>query len=129
MSNKKIERRKKWEVIVNEFNKLFLNFLTQLLRSFASTLFFLLKSACVNPLLLNENFATGGNVQYGEIAGGKYAVFTVKHTAEAVEQAWAEIFPTLSDMGCLPDSSRPILERYAAEKVEQHFCEICVPIY
>lgn len=83
--------------------------------------------ACI--LLTNENFATGGNVQLGEIAGGKYAVFTVKHTAEAVEQAWAEFLPVLSDSSCIPDTTRPILERYAAERVEQHFCEICVPIY
>lgn len=82
--------------------------------------------ACI--LLTDENFPTDGNVQHGEITGGKYAVFTVKHTAEAVEQAWAEIFPALSENGCVPDTTRPILERYAAEKVEQHFCQICVPI-
>ncbi|SHH95368.1 AraC family transcriptional regulator [Desulfosporosinus lacus] len=82
--------------------------------------------ACL--LLADKHFPPGGNVQYGEITGGKYAIFTVKHTAEAVEQAWAEIFPVLSESGYLPDTTRPILERYAAKKVEQHFCEICVPI-
>ncbi|MHB8072351.1 DNA gyrase inhibitor [Desulfosporosinus fructosivorans] len=82
--------------------------------------------ACL--LLADKHFPASGNVQYGEITGGKYAIFTVKHTAEAVEQAWAEIFPVLSESGYLPDTTRPILERYAAEKVEQHLCEICVPI-
>lgn len=83
--------------------------------------------ACI--LLTDENFTVGGNVLHGKIVGGKYAVFTVKHTAKAVGQAWTEIFSSLSDSGCLADTTRPILERYAAEKVEQHFCEICVPIY
>ena len=82
--------------------------------------------ACI--LLADEHFPAGANVQHGEIAGGKYSVFTVKHTAEAVERAWVEIFPVLSESGYLPDTTRPILERYAAEKVEQHLCEICVPI-
>ena len=82
--------------------------------------------ACI--LLADDHFPAGNNVQHGEIAGGKYSVFTVKHTAEAVERAWVEIFPVLSESGYLPDTTRPILERYAAEKVEQHLCEICVPI-
>ena len=82
--------------------------------------------ACI--LLADEQFPAGDNVQHGKIAGGKYAVFTVRHTAEAVEQAWAEIFSVLSESGCLPDITRPILERYAVEQVEQHLCEICVPI-
>jgi DNA gyrase inhibitor GyrI len=79
-------------------------------------------------LLDDESFTADSNIQYGEIVGGKYAVFTVKHTADAVEQAWAEIFPAVSERGCILDTTRPILERYAAEKVEQHLCEICVPI-
>ncbi len=79
-------------------------------------------------LLADERFRAGSDIQYGKIAGGKYAVFTVKHTAEAVEQAWMEIFSALSERSCIVDTTRPILERYAAEKVEQHLCEICVPI-
>lgn len=82
--------------------------------------------ACI--LVTDEHFLVGDNVQHGEIAGGKYAVFAVEHTAKAVERAWAEIFPVLSESGYLPDTKRSILERYAAEQVEQHLCEICVPI-
>lgn len=67
-------------------------------------------------------------VQYGEITGGTYAVFTVNHTAEAVAQAWIEIFDLLSVSGHLPDISRAILERYQAGLVAEHLCEICVPI-
>lgn len=79
-------------------------------------------------LLPDENFPVGSDVQLGKIAGGKHVVFTVTHTAEAVQQAWVDIFPVLSDNGYLPDTTRPIMERYAAEKIEKHLCEICVPI-
>lgn len=81
--------------------------------------------ACL--LLADQRIPTNDTVQHGELFGGKYAVFTVEHTAEAVKQAWGEIFPVLSD-NYLPDTTRPILERYAAEQVAQHLCEICVPI-
>jgi len=82
--------------------------------------------ACI--LIAEQGFPTGDKVQHGEIVGGKYAVFTVKHTAEAMEQAWEEIFPLLSETGDRLDTTRPILERYAAEQVAQCLCEICVPI-
>ena len=68
------------------------------------------------------------NIQYGELTGGTYAVFTVSHTAEAVAQAWTEIFALISASGFIPELSRPILERYQAELVAAHLCELCVPI-
>ncbi|AET67495.1 DNA gyrase inhibitor [Desulfosporosinus orientis DSM 765] len=82
--------------------------------------------ACL--ILADKPFPAGDNVEHGEFAGGKYAVFTVKHTPEAIEKAWAEIFVLLSAKGSLPDTTRPIMERYAAKQVERHLCEICVPI-
>jgi len=82
--------------------------------------------ACI--LLTDEHSPIGDNVQHDEIIGGRYAVFTVKHTAEAVKMAWAEIFSVLSEGNYFLDTTRPILERYAAEQLEQHLCQICVPI-
>jgi DNA gyrase inhibitor GyrI len=64
----------------------------------------------------------------GNIAGGRYAVFTISHTAEAVQKAWLEIFPELLKQGSQFDETRPILERYIVEMVNNHLCEICVPI-
>ena len=55
-------------------------------------------------LLADENFPVGSDVQLGKIAGGKYAVFTVTHTAEAVQQAWVDIFPVLSENGFIKES-------------------------
>lgn len=80
-------------------------------------------------ILLPEGYLIeNADVQQGAIAGGKYAVYIVKHTSEAIKQAWAEIFQKLSADNYLPDPTRPILERYAAPLIEQHLCEICVPI-
>lgn len=69
-----------------------------------------------------------GDIKEGSVAGGKYAVFQIEHTAEAVQKAWIEIFPELFGQGFQLDESRPILERYRAELVARHYCEICVPI-
>jgi len=63
------------------------------------------------------------------IVGGKYAVFKIKHTAEEVQRAWCEIFPNLLTEGYQFDDSRPILERYKVQMVNEHYCEICVPIH
>ncbi|SET49596.1 DNA gyrase inhibitor GyrI [Lacrimispora sphenoides] len=73
-------------------------------------------------------YSTEKEVHIGSITGGKYGVFTIDHTAEAVKRAWEEVFPHLFAESYIPDSSRPILERYKAELIERHLCEICIPI-
>lgn len=72
---------------------------------------------------INEEY-----VHQGNIIGGSYAVFIISHTAEAVQKAWVEIFPELLRQGYQFDEARPILERYRVEMVNNHYCEICVPI-
>ncbi|MGE5397497.1 MAG: AraC family transcriptional regulator, partial [Chitinophagales bacterium] len=68
-------------------------------------------------------------VREGNITGGKYAVFKINHTAEAVQKAWVDIFPELLRQGFQFDEARPIIERYIVHMVNNHYCEICVPIY
>jgi DNA gyrase inhibitor GyrI len=68
------------------------------------------------------------DVHHGSISGGKYGVFAIEHTAEAMKQAWGEVFQQLFAENYVPDPLRPVLERYKAELLEQHLCEICVPI-
>lgn len=80
-------------------------------------------------LLMDKRFTDNSSVLHGEISGGRYAIFTMEHTAQSMEQAWTAMFPLLSKNAYIPDPTRPILERYAAEQVVQHLCEICVPIY
>lgn len=83
--------------------------------------------ACI--ILPEKLLVTENKIHYGELIGGQYAVFTVEHTVQAIEQAWAEIFQLLSQSGYFTDDTRPILERYAADKIEKHLCEICVPVF
>ncbi|PHV70784.1 DNA gyrase inhibitor [Sporanaerobium hydrogeniformans] len=82
--------------------------------------------ACI---VLGNNTVIGNDtITIGKISGGKYAVFTIEHTASAMQKAWSEIFPTISKSKYEVDYNRPIMERYIAKLVANHYCEICVPI-
>ena len=77
----------------------------------------------------NDYSVTDGHVRECNIVGGKYAIFKINHTAEAVQKVWIDIFPELSRQGYQFDETRPIIERYIVQMVNNHHCEICVPIY
>jgi len=77
----------------------------------------------------NDYLVTDDYVREGDIVGGKYAVFKIKHTEEAVQKAWTDIFPELLRQGYQFDEARPIIERYIVKMVNNHYCEICVPVY
>jgi DNA gyrase inhibitor GyrI len=80
-------------------------------------------------IIVSKSFkTTDTDVNVAELPGGKYAVFTIDHTAEAIQKAWGEIFVRLSAQGRQPDVSRPILERYIPAMIDNHLCEICVPV-
>ncbi|MNJ73053.1 DNA gyrase inhibitor [compost metagenome] len=67
------------------------------------------------------------SIYKGELAGGKYAVFKVKHTAEDIKKAWNEIFPALHHGGYQMDN-KPIFERYIGDMLYNEDCDICIPI-
>ncbi len=69
------------------------------------------------------------NVHKGEITGGKYLVFEIEHTADAVQKTLENIFNKIGNKEFCMDISRPVLERYAANMIAHHLCEICIPIY
>ena len=77
----------------------------------------------------NDYLVTDDYVREGDIVGGKYAVFKINHTAEAVQKAWISIFPELLRQGYQFDEARPIIERYIVKMVNNHHCEICIPVY
>lgn len=80
-------------------------------------------------IIVSKNFkTTDTDVNVAELPGGKYAVFTIDHTAEAIQKAWSEIFVQLSTENQQPDVSRPILERYIPAMIDKHLCEICIPV-
>ncbi|PEB54078.1 DNA gyrase inhibitor [Bacillus pseudomycoides] len=80
--------------------------------------------ACI---VISEDYQIDDSICEGELSGGKYVIFKVKHTAEATQKAWAEIFPALHNSGYQIDN-KPILERYTSEMINNHYCEICVPV-
>ena len=67
-------------------------------------------------------------VQRGKIPDGKYTVFTIQHTAEAVQEFWNLVFQVLEENNIQTDFTKPILERYRYRLVQEHKCEFCVPI-
>ncbi|WP_238917277.1 GyrI-like domain-containing protein [Clostridium sp. YIM B02555] len=80
-------------------------------------------------LVVSDEFTVNNNyINVGRITGGKYCVFKISHTAEAMQKAWKEIFLELSKNNHEFDKERSILERYAIQMINKHFCEICVPI-
>ncbi len=92
----------------------------------------------VSQALVSEAIETGiypettttqdPTIHMGTTPHGKYAVFLIPHTPEGVQAAWQKIFPCLAGESLELDPNRPIVERYAAKKINQHLCEICVPI-
>lgn len=80
--------------------------------------------ACI---VITEDYQMDDSICEGKLTGGKYLIYEVKHTAEDIQTAYAHIFPTLQSNGYQIDD-KPILERYTEEMVNNHYCEICVPI-
>ena len=61
-----------------------------------------------------------------EIPDGRYAVFEIPHTTEAVSEFWNNLSSLL---GKLPvDRSKPVVERYNSTKISNHLCEFCIPL-
>lgn len=71
---------------------------------------------------------SGQEVSLTSYPAGKYVVLTISHTMEALAHAWTHVFTRLMDNGYALDASRPAFERYRMLLVNNHLCEICVPI-
>lgn len=81
---------------------------------------------CMIPFT-NRNIDSD-KVKSRQLAGGKYVTFLIEHTAEMVQRAWTECFTEIEKCGYFLDVSRPIMERYAKKLVDNHSCELCVPV-
>lgn len=57
---------------------------------------------------------------------GSYLIIEVEHTSEAVSQFWQNLPNHVVDYKL--DPKRPIIERYAVSKVNQGYCEFCIPV-
>ncbi|OZB96157.1 GyrI-like domain-containing protein [Paenibacillus sp. XY044] len=70
---------------------------------------------------------TDNDIFETELAGGHYVTYEVKHTAEDIQKAWADIFPALYYSGYQMDN-KPIFERYIGDMLYNNYCEICIPV-
>lgn len=59
---------------------------------------------------------------------GKYVIFSVEHTAKAVNSFWNSYIEKLLELNYIFDESRLILERYRNSLVKEGYCEFCIPI-
>lgn len=80
--------------------------------------------ACI---AISEDFQLNDSICESEISGGKYVISKVKHTAEDIQKAWAEILSTIQNSEYQIDN-KPILERYTGDMINNGYCEICVPV-
>lgn len=62
-----------------------------------------------------------------KIEGGNYVVCKIKHTQEAVQEAWENIIPFVKNNG-YEVATQPIIERYKGDMIMAELCEICVPV-
>ncbi|KOA19311.1 DNA gyrase inhibitor [Clostridium homopropionicum DSM 5847] len=80
-------------------------------------------------LVVSDEFKIDNKyINFVKTIGGKYCVFKISHTVDAMKKAWMEIFSELSKRNYEFDNRRPIIERYAMQMINKHYCEICVPI-
>ena len=80
--------------------------------------------ACI---AVSNDYLIDDSIFEGELAGGKYAIYKVRHTAEDIQKAWAEIITMIQHVGYQIDN-KPIIERYTIDMIKNHYCEICVPV-
>jgi len=78
-------------------------------------------------VVINKDFNVEKPACVGEFPGGKYAVFLLDHTKEAVSEFWSNIFSEIERNNLLI-REQPIIERYTSQMINNHLCEILVPI-
>ncbi|AXI09298.1 DNA gyrase inhibitor [Oceanobacillus zhaokaii] len=81
--------------------------------------------ACI---VISNDYQVDNLVNEGELSGGKYIIYEVKHTAEDIQKAYSYIFPSLQSNRYKIDDNKPIMEKYIGDMVTNPYCEICVPV-
>ncbi|HWI50153.1 MAG TPA: GyrI-like domain-containing protein [Rummeliibacillus sp.] len=78
-------------------------------------------------VIIKKDFNVTEPAQVGIFAGGKYAVFMLDHTKEAINEFWSNIFSKI-EKNNLSIREQPIVERYTSQMIDNYLCEILVPI-
>ncbi|MRN54764.1 AraC family transcriptional regulator [Paenibacillus monticola] len=81
--------------------------------------------ACI---VISNDYRIDNSISESELSAGEYVICKVKHTAEDIQNAWAEIFTNLQNSKYQIDN-RPIFERYTGDMINNDYCEICVPVF
>lgn len=79
-------------------------------------------------LLLDKTISAKAPLTYGEFAGGKFAVFQLAHTAQAVADWYRELDKLIQHYQLTPRPA-PIIERYQDKLIKVDLCEMLLPIY
>lgn len=80
--------------------------------------------ACI---VISKDDQMDGSIYEGELSGGTYLIYKVRHTAEDIQKAYADIFSSLQSTGYQIDH-KPIMEKYTGDMMSNPYCEICVPV-
>ncbi|WP_100332610.1 AraC family transcriptional regulator [Bacillus xiapuensis] len=80
--------------------------------------------ACI---VIPNDYQVNDSVLEGELSGGKYLIYEVKHTAEDIQKAYSDIFQALQNQEYEMDN-KPIMEKYTGDIISSPYCEVCVPV-
>ncbi|WP_045513343.1 AraC family transcriptional regulator [Bacillus amyloliquefaciens] len=78
-------------------------------------------------VVINKDFNVKKPAHVGEFSGGKYAVFLLDYTKEAIRDFWGNISSEI-ERNNLSIIEQPIIERYTPQMIDNHLCEILIPI-
>lgn len=80
--------------------------------------------ACI---VISEDYQVDESICENVLPGGKYMIYQVKHTKDAIQNAYPNIFSSIQKSDYIIDN-RPVFERYIGDMNNNHYCEICVPV-
>ncbi|MCB6202967.1 GyrI-like domain-containing protein [Extibacter muris] len=75
-------------------------------------------------IIIKDNMDIGLNTR--KIDDGTYAIYETAHTKQAVIAFWRDIAKLTE--GLAVDYDKPVIERYATDKIAENLCEFCVPL-
>ena len=83
-----------------------------------------------NKLRYDVGLIVNGNpdiaLDIRKIPDGIYAVFELPHTEQDITAFWSNIQKLVGSLSV--DETKPVIERYPADKVAKHLCEFCIPL-
>lgn len=87
--------------------------------------------ACRYDLVLcvsnQQRFTSSTEVKVAQFEGGTYAVFTIPHTTESVQQFWQGLSDIIAQ-NQLHLLDKPIIERFKEEEGIDNYCEFLLPV-